>query len=276
MGVFGETSCREMKLSTVLVLTFLALLLIQETEAGRKKKLGRKCKKHGDCKSGSCCGTKKSNLIRRCRECCGSEDCPLGSYCPDGKCVIDNRPKPDNDGSKSSKAGNGSNGAGNGTDIGGKIDYGKCGEGWVEMVNSCPGQKKEDILCAKIGKPLQYVSWLHFQYVCDDIGGRLPEPTDANMGLFDLLLKSYNEMYGKTVMFLGATDVTHTNNWQWMSSQTPLVGAKDKTKWAGALPSVKDNKDCLAQDSTTGKWINVDCEDDNLEALIANLCVKQA
>merc|ERR1712179_642865 len=83
-------------------------------------------------------------------------------------------------------------------------------------------------------------------------------------------------MYGKTVMFLGATDVTHTNNWQWMSSQTPLVGAKDKTKWAGALPSVKDNKDCLAQDSTTGKWINVDCEDDNLEALIANLCVKQA
>jgi len=94
-----------------------------------------------------------------------------------------------------------------------EADAAGCGEGWVEMANSCPEQKDAEQLCVKIGKPLQYVSWLHFQYVCDKAGGRLPEPTDANINLFNLLIKSYTAMYGKTLMFLGATDATHTNEW---------------------------------------------------------------
>jgi len=90
-----------------------------------------------------------------------------------------------------------------------------CGEGWVELASDCSDAKPEDKLCAKIGKPLQFVSWLHLQYVCDEAGGHLPEPTDGNNNLLTTLLTSYGQIFGtQTLMYLGATDVTHSNNWK--------------------------------------------------------------
>jgi len=153
-----------------------------------------------------------------------------------------------------------------------------CGDGWVELASDCSDAKPEDKLCAKIGKPLQFVSWLHLQYVCDEAGGHLPEPTDGNNNLITTLLTSYGQIFGtQTLMYLGATDVTHSNNWKWSSSKKDLKGALEPAKWSdNNVPSTKANKDCLALDSETSKWMAVDCENDNLKTLIANLCVKQA
>jgi len=150
-----------------------------------------------------------------------------------------------------------------------------CPQGWVEL-NSCDKTvKAEDNVCVKMGPPIKYISWFHMQYECDVHGGYLLEPTAANQDKVDLLLKSYNQLYGKTKLYLGATDITHENEWKWINSKKDLVDALKAESWEnGNAPTKSDNKDCLTINSDSLKWENVDCENDTLEDQVANICMK--
>jgi len=143
-----------------------------------------------------------------------------------------------------------------------------CPEGWMSLVDTC-GTDTEPTACVKLGPPLQFVSWFHLQYICDKYeGGYLPEPTDTNKKQFQLILESYKLLYGDTLMYLGATDVTHQNNWKWFNRNTDV----DDTKWT--LPAKNGNDDCMAQSTKTGALANVDCEDDSIDMKLANVCMR--
>jgi len=145
-----------------------------------------------------------------------------------------------------------------------------CAEGWMALVDTCGGDP-EPTACVKLGPPLQFVSWFHMQYVCDKFeGGYLPEPTKANNEQFKIILASYEMLYGKTLMYLGATDVTHENDWRWFNRKS----AVDKANWGGALPAKSNNDDCMAQSTETGTLSNVNCEDDSIDKKLANVCMR--
>ena len=154
----------------------------------------------------------------------------------------------------------------------------KCPAGWIPLANTCPKEgDDQDVLCVTIGAPLKYVSWFHLQYECDAIGGHLPEPTADNKVNLELVLSSIHSLYAKTktpiLMYLGATDVTHENEWKWLKTAGDLTDAAEDAKWKdNAAPTKGDTKDCLAQQSSDKLWTNVDCEDDTLPNQIANVC----
>jgi len=151
-----------------------------------------------------------------------------------------------------------------------------CPQGWVELSSCSKDVKADDYVCVKMGPPIKYISWFHMQYECDVHGGYLLEPTVANQDKVDLLLKSYDQLYGKTKIYLGATDVTHENEWKWMNSKKELTDASKAESWEnGKAPTKSDNKDCLTINSDTLKWENVDCENDTLEIQVANICMKK-
>jgi len=145
----------------------------------------------------------------------------------------------------------------------------ECAEGWTLLADTCGDTESK--VCVKIGHPLKFVSWSHMQYVCDMAGGYLPEPTNTTKAQLKLILESYHQLYGETLMYLGATDVTHQNEWKWFKSKAD-IGDGD-TNWGNDKPSKTDNKDCLAQSSGTGKWRKVDCEENSHEDRVAFLCM---
>jgi len=139
-----------------------------------------------------------------------------------------------------------------------------CPKGWVEL-DHCEGS---DTICAKVGHPLKYVSWFSLQYHCDVMGGYLPEPTGSSDAQFRMIQKYFDQLYGETLMYLGATDVSDNNNWKWLNSKKDLVGNKwDATK--------TEKKNCLAASSGTGLWQTIDCEDDEHESQIAFVCMRK-
>jgi len=150
-----------------------------------------------------------------------------------------------------------------------------CPQGWVELSSCDKAAKADDNVCVKMGPPIKYISWFHMQYECDVHGGYLLEPTVANQDKVDLLLKSYDQLYGKTKIYLGATDVTHENEWKWMNSKKELIDASKDDSWVEKAPTKGDNKDCLTINSDSLKWENVDCENDTLEIQVANICMKK-
>jgi len=89
-------------------------------------------------------------------------------------------------------------------------------------------------------------------------------------------LPSYEQLYGQTTLYLGATDITDDESWKWLSSGKALDDGKDGIKWTGGAKPTADvagnNKDCLAQDSGDLLWVNVNCEANSAETQIANIC----
>jgi len=155
-------------------------------------------------------------------------------------------------------------------DVSGSTVEAECAEGWTLLANTCGDADSK--VCVKFGHPLKFVSWSHMQYECDIAGGYLPEPTETTKAQLKLILESYHQLYGETLMYLGATDVTHENEWKWFKSKTD-IGDKN---WGDDKPSKADNKDCLAQSSGTGKWRNVDCEENSHEDRLAFVCMRPA
>jgi len=134
--------------------------------------------------------------------------------------------------------------------------------------------------CVKVGSPLKYVSWLHMQYQCDVAGGYLPEPTTTRQAPLELILKSYEQLFGPTTLYVGATDITTDGTWKWLSGGTAIDS--DITDSLQSLEGLKDsvsadgNKDCLTQDSESLMWKNVNCEENSAEIQIANICFANA
>jgi len=149
--------------------------------------------------------------------------------------------------------------------------YEVCPEGWVELTHCLNDDGQAETVCAKFGPPLKYVSWLHLQYECDAIGGYLPELTSTTTGPFNWILNSYNQLYGKTLMYLGAHDITHNNEWKWFNDKNPVNPAN----WGTDLPDTTENKGCVAEESGTGTWTNIDCEDDTMEIEVAFVCMQK-
>jgi len=142
-----------------------------------------------------------------------------------------------------------------------------CPAGWVELADTC--SKDGGDVCLKIGQPIKFVSWSHLMYECDAAGGYLPELTEANMGKLQLILKSYDQLFGETLMYLGATTVTRKNDWKWLGSKNAVVGAN----WGEGLPSKDNKRDCVAQSSRTTLWENIDCQDQNIQTQVAFVCM---
>ena len=114
------------------------------------------------------------------------------------------------------------------------------------------------------------------QYQCDFLGGFLPETTDDNRAQIILMLQSYNLLYGETLMYLGARDITHNKIWNWVKNAGEVKDTDTNTNWADdTLPVTSNNKDCLSLNSATTKWVNVDCEDDNIQTQVAYICMKK-
>jgi len=130
--------------------------------------------------------------------------------------------------------------------------------------------------CVRVGSPLKYVSWLHLQYQCDSVSGYLPEITATTEAPLALLLQSYEQLYGPTTLYLGATDITDDESWKWLSSGTDLVDDADKWTMVPIADDAANNKDCLSQFSTDLLWSNVNCEADSAETQIANICFAKA
>jgi len=144
---------------------------------------------------------------------------------------------------------------------------GMCPAGWVELADTC--SKDGGDVCLKIGQPIKFVSWSHLMYDCVAAGGYLPELTEANMGKLQLILKSYDQLFGETLMYLGATTVTRKNDWKWLGSKNAVVGAN----WGEGLPSKDNKRDCVAQSSRTTLWENIDCQDQNIQTQVAFVCM---
>lgn len=142
---------------------------------------------------------------------------------------------------------------------------GVCGDGWITLTDTCSTGGEDE--CVKISQPVKFVSWHHLQYVCDMQGGHLPEITDANKGKLRTILESYGQLYGTTRMFVGATTITRTDDWKWMSSNHALQGDN-------SLPT-DGNKDCLVQQSGSTAFESVDCENDLDPTQIALVCMKK-
>jgi len=142
---------------------------------------------------------------------------------------------------------------------------GVCGDGWITLTDTCSTGGEDE--CVKISQPIKFVSWHHLQYVCDMQGGHLPEITDANKGKLRTILESYGQLYGTTRMFVGATTITRTDDWKWMSSNHALQGDN-------SLPT-DGNKDCLVQQSGSTAFESVDCENDLDPTQIAHVCMKK-
>jgi len=150
-----------------------------------------------------------------------------------------------------------------------------CEEGWVDLAKSCTSDQASDV-CVKIAPPIKLVSWVHMQYQCDFLGGFLPETTDDNRAQIILMLQSYNLLYGETLMYLGARDITHNKIWNWVKNAGEVKDTDTNTNWADdTLPVTSNNKDCLSLNSATTKWVNVDCEDDNIQTQVAYICMKK-
>jgi len=142
---------------------------------------------------------------------------------------------------------------------------GVCGDGWITLTDTCSTGGEDE--CVKISQPIKFVSWHHLQYVCDMQGGHLPEITDANKGKLRTILESYGQLYGTTRMFVGATTITRTDDWKWMSSNHALQGDN-------SLPT-DGNKDCLVQQSGSTAFESVNCENDLDPTQIALVCMKK-
>jgi len=143
-----------------------------------------------------------------------------------------------------------------------------CSEGWIEL-EGCSGG---EVICIKMERPIKFISWTHMMYECDSIGGFLPEPSTTNTIQFNLLVKSYEQLYGETMVYLGATDVTHSGSWKWLNGGTEAVAVND-AKWTKA-PVPAENKGCMAQVSTAdGKYVDVDCEEDSSDTQVAFMCM---
>jgi len=139
-----------------------------------------------------------------------------------------------------------------------------CSEGWTEL----KGCNEAEGVCVRFQRPVKFVSWITMQYQCDKQGGYLPEPSPANSDMFNLVLANYEQMYeGKVVAFLGGRANIGTNTWSWVNRKTAV-----ENKWK-TQPKESENKDCLAQSG--GEWINVGCEDNNMEFNIADVCMKK-
>jgi len=196
-------------------------------------------------------------------ECDTDNDCESGLQCLNKNGALRCSQPDQQPGSSSSKAGSSQPGSSN-----------ECPAGWIPLNNTCGAT--DNLLCVTVGAPLKYVSWLHLQYQCDAIGGYLPEPTADNKVNLELILSSIDALYAKgtpILMYLGATDVTHTNEWKWLKSSTDLADKDVTTNWTNDTPPVAgDNKDCLAQQSSDKLWTNVDCENDSMPNQIANIC----
>jgi len=152
-----------------------------------------------------------------------------------------------------------------------------CPEGWTDLGKDPYSTGGKD-WCVKIRAPLAAVSWTKLQYICDSQGGHLPEIDNMNKGRIELLLRSYEQIYGGIFhIYLGATDLTHAGKWKWQNSKDSLMRG-NVTNWAaGTVPNPEENKDCLSQRSSDLKWVPVDCEDDStlVDNKIANICLME-
>jgi len=151
---------------------------------------------------------------------------------------------------------------------------GDCPEGFIALPEC---DVATTATCVRVAPPIKYVSWLHLQYMCDSVGGYLPEITEKNEAPLKLLLQSYEQLYGASTLYLGGTDITADGTWKWLSSGTELANTE---KWATGVTAGDDdgvNKDCLAQSSTDLLWNKVNCEaDSDNDIQIANICLAAA
>jgi len=144
-----------------------------------------------------------------------------------------------------------------------------CEEGWIEVEGGCDGS---DAVCIKMERPIKFISWIHMQYECDAIGGFLPEPFTAGLSKqFELLLKGYEQLYGETMFYLGASDLTHTGTWKWSNQKGEVSLAADD--WITESEPA-ENSDCMAKISTPSeKYKQINCEDNSRETQVAFMCM---
>jgi len=144
-----------------------------------------------------------------------------------------------------------------------------CKNGWIELTDS---DGSEDAVCVKMERPIKFISWFHMQYSCDALGGFLPEPSTTCLSKqFDLLLKGYEQLYGETMFYLGASDLSHTGTWKWSNNKEEVTTAADG--WV-TEPAVAENLDCMAKISTSsGKYMKVNCENDSMRTQVAFICM---
>jgi len=148
------------------------------------------------------------------------------------------------------------------------VEPATCPEGWIR-VSSCDDT---EAVCVQMQRPIKFISWFHMAYECDVIGGFLPEPstTDLNQQ-FNLLLKGYEQLYGKTMLFLGASDLSHTGEWKWQNGKNAI----SELDWDKESTSA-ENLDCMAKVSTTSeKYTAINCEADSMETQVAFMCMRK-
>jgi len=144
-----------------------------------------------------------------------------------------------------------------------------CEKGWIR-VSSCSDDK--DAVCVQMQRPIKFISWFHMAYECDAIGGFLPEPSTTGLNQqFNLLLKGYEQLYGETMLFLGASDLTHKGEWKWQNGKSTI----SEPVW-DKEPTSDENLDCMAKVSTSSeKYTAINCEADSMETQVAFMCMRK-
>jgi len=148
------------------------------------------------------------------------------------------------------------------------VEPATCEEGWIR-VSSCDDT---EAVCVQMQRPIKFISWFHMAYECDVIGGFLPEPSTTGLNQqFNLLLKGYEQLYGKTMLFLGASDLSHTGEWKWQNGKNAI----SELDWDKESTSA-ENLDCMAKVSTTSeKYTAINCEADSMETQVAFMCMRK-
>jgi len=148
------------------------------------------------------------------------------------------------------------------------VEPATCPEGWIR-VSSCDDT---EAVCVQMQRPIKFISWFHMAYECDVIGGFLPEPSTTGLNQqFNLLLKGYEQLYGKTMLFLGASDLSHTGEWKWQNGKNAI----SELDWDKESTSA-ENLDCMAKVSTTSeKYTAINCEADSMETQVAFMCMRK-